>query len=138
MVVFRVSNQDERLFGTPERIERRLTDWQSRVEPSRYQQCRHCYILNVRSESDGRHTNGQSHDRLHAGFRRESPGRASASASKGGNGPAGMTQHADARYIGSIFKPRGKRIYDGPDVVRAISHALGNTSASAGRTEAVK
>src|SRR6266571_2844444 len=138
MAVFRVFNQDEVLFGAREHIEGVFADCGKGVELSSYQQRRHCYIFKVRSESDVVHANSQPHDGLHARFRTESPGRASAGGSKGGNGSARVTHHADARYINAVSKPGGKRIYDSADVMNSIGHALGNARACAGRSKAVK
>ena len=95
-------------------------------------------LLNVGSERDGRHTNGQPHDGLHARVRVQFPGRAPARGHKGGNGSARVTHQADTQYIDSVPKPGGKRIYDGADVVDATGHAFGNCAACARRRKAVK
>src|SRR6266566_417440 len=130
MAVFGVFNQDEVLFGACERIEGLFADYGSRVERSSYQQRRHCYVLNVGSESDVVRTNGQPHDGLYARFRRESPGRASASDSKGSDSSPRVAHHADTRHVHAFSEPLGKGIQDSADVMRAIGQALADVTSA--------
>src|SRR5262245_60550 len=140
MDVFRVFDQDELLFSAPELIEGGLGEGggRDRVEPSSYQQRRHCHVLDANFKDGGRLTKGQPHDGLHAQFRGESPRRASAGSSKGGTTSAGETHHADARYIHSLSKPGAKGVDDRADVVGAIREVFGAASAYTGRRKPVE